>query len=268
VAAQGHFRVKSWLWALLCLSTVVQAAPGSPLVGIDHMPLAVRNLEQATDDYRRLGFAIKPGRLHANGIRNNNVKFPDGAGIELITAPEARDALSSSYVALLKQGEGPAYLGFHARDFERFVATLDAAGIGHTTVDGLMTLTDPSLGFLFFLKDNRAPNDRPEHFAHPNGARAVRGVWLAMGDPAPLVRVFTALGAAVHKQKVLAPEPIDATVLDIDQGRIVLLPASRQITPGRPIVGEEYRVSTQEGGKDVFFPPAQTHNIWLHLIAR
>jgi catechol 2,3-dioxygenase-like lactoylglutathione lyase family enzyme len=260
--------MKGWLWALLCISTAVHAAPDSPLVGIDHMPLAVRNLEQATNDYRRLGFAIKPGRFHANGIENNHIKFPDGAGIELLTAAEARDELSSDYVAFLKQGEGPAYLGFHARDFERFVATLDEAGIGHTSVDGLMQLTDPTLGFLFFLKDNRAPNDKPEHFAHPNGARAVAGVWLAMADPKPLIRVFTALGAVAHQQRVLTPEPIDATVLDIDQGRIVLLPASRQIIPGRPIVGEEYRVSRQDGGKDVFFAPAQTHNIWLHLVAR
>jgi len=36
-----------------------------PLIGIDHIPLAVKNLEQASDSYRRLGFALKPGRFQS-----------------------------------------------------------------------------------------------------------------------------------------------------------------------------------------------------------
>ena len=27
-------------------------------------------------------------------------------------------------------------------------------------------------------------------------------------------------------------------------------------------------IQPQDGGKDVFFAPAQTHNIWLHLVAK
>ena len=40
----------------------------SPIVGIDHIPLAVKDLERAAETYRRLGFAIKPGRLHATDL--------------------------------------------------------------------------------------------------------------------------------------------------------------------------------------------------------
>jgi hypothetical protein len=262
--------MKSWrgLWVFLFASAAAGAAPEAPLIGIDHMPLVVKNLEQATNDYRRLGFAIKPGRAHANGITNNHVKFPDGAGIELLTAPAARDDMTSDYVALLKQGEGPAYLGFHARDFKRFVATLDAAGIGHVVKDSLMQLKDPELGFLFFLGDNRAPNDRPEHFAHGNGAVAMTGVWIATADPARVVRVFTALGAVARKETVSVPEPVEATVLTVANGRVVLLPASRQLINGRPIVGAEFDVSGKEGKRDVFLAPAETHGLWLHFIRR
>ena len=64
-------------------------------IGIDHIPLAVNDLASATETYRRLGFAIKPGRFHADGIRNNHVKFEDGAGIELITASAPTDALTA-----------------------------------------------------------------------------------------------------------------------------------------------------------------------------
>ena len=52
----------AWLAAALLL------APAG--FGIDHVPIAVNDLEQAAAAYRRLGFVLKPGRPHANGIRN------------------------------------------------------------------------------------------------------------------------------------------------------------------------------------------------------
>jgi hypothetical protein len=261
--------VKLWVWTLLFVSVATFGAPESSLVGIDHMPFAVRDLEQATSDYRALGFSIKPGRPHTNGIRNNHVKFPDGAGIELITAPEARDDLTSHYAALLKQGEGPAYMAFHARRFSQFVATLDGAGIPHTMgVGGGLQIKEPGLGFLFFVDDNRAPNDKPEYFAHANGAAAMTGVWLAIDDPAPFVRLFTRLGATARKEKVLVPDAVEATVVNVENGRVVLLPASRQLIKGRPIVGAEFNVSKKADKRDVFVPPAQTHGIWLHFIGQ
>ena len=55
------------------------ALAAAPIVaGLDHVPVAVRDLEAAAADYRRLGFVLKPGRPHANGIRNVHAKFADG----------------------------------------------------------------------------------------------------------------------------------------------------------------------------------------------
>jgi catechol 2,3-dioxygenase-like lactoylglutathione lyase family enzyme len=64
------------------------------VVGLDHIPIAVADLERAAERYRRLGFTLKPGRAHKNGIRNQHAKFADGTELELITAPEGRDSLT------------------------------------------------------------------------------------------------------------------------------------------------------------------------------
>ena len=66
----------------------------------------------------------------------------------------------------------------------------------------------------------------------------------------------------------IATEPVEATVLDLENGRVVLLPGSRQLIKGRPIVGAEFDVSKKEARQDVFIPPAETHGLWLHLIPR
>ena len=60
---------------------------GTPIAGIDHVTVAVRDLESTVQVYRQLGFTLKPGRLHQNGLRNQHIKFPDGSGLELISPP-------------------------------------------------------------------------------------------------------------------------------------------------------------------------------------
>ena len=87
-----------------CLQTTQDTGP--PLVlGLDHIAIAVADLDAAAEQYRKLGFTLKPGRAHENGIRNQHVKFADGTEIELISAPEARDALTAEYLTHLAQGD-------------------------------------------------------------------------------------------------------------------------------------------------------------------
>ena len=75
--------------------TVTVVAASEPVVrGLDHIPLAVNDLEASRADFEALGFVLKPGRRHENGLRNLHAKFPDGTEIELITVGAATDALT------------------------------------------------------------------------------------------------------------------------------------------------------------------------------
>jgi len=143
------------------------------------MPLAVADFEQASDTYRKLGFSLKPGRLHENGIRNNHVKFKDGSGMELLNPPsKSVDAMTAHFLEHPKQGDGPAYISFHARDTGKLLVALESSGFGFKQGD-LITLQDPLLDFILFDEDNRSPTDKPEHFAHP----------LCRGDDCGMARV-------------------------------------------------------------------------------
>jgi hypothetical protein len=275
--------------ALVCISFLLQKsvpaqnAVPSPLAGIDHIPLVVTSLEEASEHYGRLGFALKPGRFHDNGIRNAHVKFPDGAGIELITASKAGDAQAARYLELLAAGEGPAYVSFHARSTDRLTASLAAAAIRYSLESGAVIPLDPRLSFIFFVRDNRSSTDRPAHFAHANSAMAMTEVWIAAGDASALSELLNALGAVAKKEKVFVPEPTSATVFAMENGKVVLLPEAHQRIKGRPIVGASFRVSDldavartlasanisavrvgKEGGSPrLLVPPQAAHGIWL-----
>lgn len=252
------------------------------IVGIDHVPLAVRDLEQASADFKRLGFSLKPGRQHTTGIRNHHIKFPDGSGIELITVAAGSDELSAAYRKHLKTGDGPAYVSFHVRDTAKLASALAEAKINFDQAAGLTTFKDPKLGFVFITSDNRSTTDRPEHFAHPNGALAMREVWIACEDSRPLRSLLIALGAASRSVTVRAPEPTGGEVFELQNGRVVIIPGRNQILPGRPVIGvvmsvrppansprkrtyQRYEFDSSTSGKLV--TPNSAHGLWLEFRA-
>src|SRR5262245_54048788 len=90
---------------LFVLSTSpVLSSENAPVQGLDHVPVAVADLQKAGERYRSLGFTLKPGRPHTNGIANLHAKFSDHTEIELITAPQAVDELTTTYREHLKGG--------------------------------------------------------------------------------------------------------------------------------------------------------------------
>lgn len=254
-------------WAALLALAGLAAVPQAPAVpGLDHVPIAVEDLERAADRYRALGFSLKPGRPHANGIRNQHVKFPDGTELELITAPRAADALTTKYRRHLASGDGPAFLALFAPDATRVPARLDAP-----------------LDYVFFGPRNVSPTDRPEHFAHANTAEALVSVWLAGADLSRERALFERLGATISRRDVHVPGRVAADVAVFREGEAILLGAAHQRVPGRRIVGVTVRVRrvqsarallagrgipTERGGASgasLFVPPSAAHGLWIEL---
>ena len=201
--AEGALTLRCFglLLALVLWAGSLRAAsdtPSEPMAGIDHVPTVVADLDTAVAQFQALGFAVKPGRPHADGLRNAHIKFPDGSGIELIQPPSSpTDALTREYQQLLRQGEGPVFLALHVRDTDALRRALDRARIGYTEESGNIQPDDPHLRFLFLVRDNRSPSDRPEHFAHPNTADALSVVWIEADTAtrSSVSRLLTALGS-------------------------------------------------------------------------
>ena len=254
------------------------------VLGLDHVIVAVRDLDGAAETYRRLGFALKPGRLHANSILNQHVKFEDGSEIELLTASQPRDDLARGYVQHIAAGDGPAYVAFYAPDLDRLERTLRAADLPYKRTGGLLSPKSPGTGHIFFGQRNRVPSDRPEHFAHANGAETLLGVWIAGDDIAAETSLLEALGARASKQpsRRLGAE---ARVWSFPQAEVAFVPKSHQIVPGRRVVGARVRardlkrvtdqlskaglavppVTETAAGRSVLLPPSLTHGLWLEF---
>jgi len=170
--------------------------PPSAGLSIDHVVVAVSGLPAAEADFRSLGFVLKPGRRHENGLRNAHIKFPDGSGLELMTVEgRATDRVASEYAGFLAGGEGAAFVAIEA-DLGKVEAAAEALGLGWQTHAAgsysWLTLADSTPAF--FIDWSRRPSDPDSLTAHSIDVSGISSVRLTA--TAGFGRLLGDLGAA------------------------------------------------------------------------
>ena len=264
-------------------------APDSAGPRLDHVPIAVRDLEAARRDYAALGFSFKPGRPHPNSIDNLHVKFADGSALELITATEPRDELARHYLSFLAEGEGGAFLSLDGGQVGPISSAIRPLEPDHRTTVGsyyesLSFPTGHELKYLFFILVRSRPPDLPEHLAHANTARRLAAVWLRRAGPAREVRLLERLGGRACPSALALPAGAAQTEVRTGGGSIYLVPA-----PGaaahRAIAGLTVEVADlaaarravllpdsalhrgrDERGQWLRVPPVHARGLWLELL--
>ena len=179
---------------------------------IDHLVLAVRDLDGAGGLYERLGFQVGARNRHPWGTENRLVQFP-GAFLELITVGEGADppphgprrfSFGAFVRDALSRREGLAMLALGSPDAAADARLFAGAGIGDfepfffertgRRPDGseirlaftLAFAADPAAREAgFFVSQHHNPENfwNPAFQQHPNGAHALASVVLASPEP-------------------------------------------------------------------------------------
>lgn len=181
--------------------------------GLDHVVVAVHDLDQAAAHYETLGFTVTPKARHPWGTENRLVQL-QGAFLELLTVPAGVELAAPgqgvfSFGAFnrdfLARGEGASMLVLDSVDPDADRAVFAAAGLSlfepfgfertATAPDGsarkvgfdLTFTADPDAPDIgFFTCRNRYPENfwKPEYQRHANGALDLADVILVARDPA------------------------------------------------------------------------------------
>lgn len=183
------------------------------IAGIDHVIVAVRDLERARMGWTRLGFTLTPrGRHLGQGTANYCIMFARDY-LELLgfAAPDEHARRLQDFLA---RREGPMSVALTpAESAERAAAALAALGLHPgdprplgrqlelpegTVVPrfSLVTLPpDETPALDAFICDHLTPElvRRPEWLAHPNGALGLRSIYLMVADTAPLLPAYDRL---------------------------------------------------------------------------
>ena len=95
--------------------------------GIDHVVIAVRDLDRAQRTFERLGFTLTPRGFHTLGSANHCAMLGSDY-IELLALPHPHSALAY-YTEFLARGEGLAAVALATANADAAYAELAAAGI-------------------------------------------------------------------------------------------------------------------------------------------
>ena len=181
---------------------------------IDHLVLAVRDLDAARETYRRLGFVLTPVARHPWGTANSLAQL-NGSFLELIAVADAAAIPEPTETAYsfgafnrdyLEAREGLSMLALRSNDAEADRRAFAAADLPvydpfrfertATGPDGVERTVAFSLAFTsdarthgqagFFTCQHHHPENfwRREFQAHPNGARHVASAAFVTRDPA------------------------------------------------------------------------------------
>ncbi|MDT3378950.1 VOC family protein [Labrys neptuniae] len=190
--------------------------------GLDHLVLAVRDLEAAASHYRALGFTVGARNRHPWGTENHVVQFP-GTFLELITVgsegiTDAVWADRSCFATfsrdyLDRYGDGFAMLVVEAQDAAADRLAFDEAGIGGfepffferqaRRPDGSEVRVAFTLAFAadaampasgFFATQQHEPQNfwNPDFQRHANGTVKLGGIVMLAAEPAATVPFFEA----------------------------------------------------------------------------
>ena len=262
----------------LLLFAITAGAQQPLLQGINHTPIAVSDLEKAEADFRAMGFTIKPGRLHPDGIRNAHVKFADETELELITAPQSVDDLTSEYRSKIEHGDGPVYYGLDSPDPAKLLKKAHAVGLPRKEDDGLLTFPiGHPLHAVFFGRLGATPTDRPEYFVHPNTATRLSGFWVR--DSKQLRDLFSILNVSQADLPACGPVSNRATIARLPEGDVYLVTSAntQNLLAARVDVQSIATAETilhnagfkpQQYNCDkasLWLPPSVAHGIWIQF---
>lgn len=203
------------------------------LTGVDHVVIAVTDLERAIKDYTDLGFTVVRGGKHPRGTHNALVAFADGAYFELLAffepMPEQR------WWPTTQRGGGLVDFCMATSDLQADMTTLRSAGVPMTDVqpgararpDGYQVrwvLSVPqgqhSRLVPFIIRDETPRDERvPRARQHRNRVVGVDTVTIAARDVALVRRL---LAGVLPPGQEIERQDLDATGVRYRVGSQVL----------------------------------------------
>ena len=246
-------------------------------LALDHIVIAVADLDRAMADYRALGFQVLPGGQHPGRTSHNAlVVFADGAYLELIAwrapAPEER-----WYRTLSAHGEGLVDYALLPPDTAEALAQAQARGLHTLTgpLDGGRLRPDgaqlrwqtarhatPDVPFLcgdLTPRALRVPEGSVRQ--HPNGAQRVAEVTVAVHNlDATLARYRALLGAQADGAAATMEESIHSARIPLGGVTLVLQSPAPNATGESPAAQAlRERLSTRGEGPCAFTLRSDQH---------
>jgi Glyoxalase-like domain len=213
------------------------------VIGIDHAVVVVRNLDQAAENWKRLGFTVSPRGTHSAKMGSANYTIMlDPDYMELLGVLVETDHNAPTRAFLEKSGEGIERIAFTAIDAAAGAEEIRAHGyepVGPIDFERPVTMPDGSLsaakfrvfqwpiaeapgGLRIFACQHKTRETVwiPELMKHANGAKRLRQALIVSPEPA---KDAAHLGRMIDREIKAAPDGAVAVPSGSDRADFIFL---------------------------------------------
>jgi len=218
--------------------------------GLDHVGVAVRDLETAKKDYRDvLGFTVFAGGKHPNGSRNSGPALESGY-LELITFWDQTKPQGAMLAKFLEKYEGAIFVGLDVLPVDDTAKLLRARGVNVQGPEAGSISSDPEQrdpGFAWRLVGLDTGAVPAAHLptkstdavffiqyqgtAHPNTAKKLSSVWMAVRELEATAKEYETMGFRPGRK--LAVPQLEARSQEIEAGDGTILLLQSQASTGK-----------------------------------
>jgi catechol 2,3-dioxygenase-like lactoylglutathione lyase family enzyme len=223
----------------------LSALPEGIEATLDHVVIAVHDLDAAAKVYSALGFVVTPGGRHPGGTQNSIVSLSEGAYLELIAPYDVNLPGGKHMAERLERGEGALSAGLQVASAEGAVRDLTAAGLKvHSPRAGTILKSGetqaPTLWWTVGFEDEVAARPMfliqyirpvPPGTPHPNSAFVLSALLVCVGDIEKATAAYKAIGHVIDREIPMPEFGAAARQVALKGGSILLLRAADSAGP-------------------------------------
>lgn len=247
---------------------------------LDHVIISTVNLQETSNLFNTLGFSIKDGYKHKNGINNNFIEFANNTELEIIEVSDPKDELSSNYKNLIDENISGLQFAIRVNEIDQLKNNFEKLDYPFTKTDKnnfYSTLSSKSNNTelpLFFIQYNI--DNTNTLVTHKNNAKGIGSIWFETKDIKKSARQLVDLGfEAIGNYKIPSIKSKVVEFRNTNFGIILIESDNYEIT-GITILVEDIinlksmfdknKIEFNElSNENIFLNPSQTKSIWIEF---
>ncbi len=251
----------------------------------DHILIGVKNLEKQTETFRKLGFSIKKGKQHKNGIKNNFIEFGDSSEIELIEVQQASDKLSEKYKKLIDKNIYGLQFALRVNNVKKLKDNFSKLNSDFTILSvnkdySILSKNKMDKGLpVFFIQYNIDNNNTLT--SHSNGSKGIYSIWLSTNDIKNTAQKLSDMGFKLIGNYELPGIKGKAVEFTNSNFKIILIKSKKNEITGITILVDNLELvknNLKSGfdtdfieysanrGKSIFINKELTNSVWIEFL--
>ncbi|MFZ1291319.1 MAG: VOC family protein [Melioribacteraceae bacterium] len=163
----------------------------------DHIIIGSNNINESVIFFKKLGFSIKEGKVHKNGIRNNFIEFNDNTEIEIIEVNNPTENFTKEYEKIISQNKFGLQFALRVDEIETLKNNFTVINSNFVELqkgNDYSTLSAKGINSelpIFFIQFDKLNNSKTNHI---NNAKGISSVWFETKDIKKTARELVDIG--------------------------------------------------------------------------